>query len=75
MVASELGKLYRQVRKGEVDALEGSRMAQILSALRQCLEASDLEARLARLEQEPAPAHTGYSSVDLSGTQTGTWPQ
>jgi hypothetical protein len=70
MVASELGKLYRQVRRGDVDALEGSRMAQILSALRQCLEASELEARLAKLEQQETP-EAAYSHVDLSGAQTG----
>ena len=34
----ELGKLYRQVRRGDADTLEGFRRPSILGVMRQCLE-------------------------------------
>jgi hypothetical protein len=37
-VVHELGKLYRQVRRGNVDTFEGFRWASILGIMRQCLE-------------------------------------
>ena len=37
-IVHELGKLYRQVRKGDVDTLEGFRRASILGIMRQCLD-------------------------------------
>jgi hypothetical protein len=40
-IVHELGKLYRQVRRGDVDTSEGFRMASILGIMRQCLEGSD----------------------------------
>jgi hypothetical protein len=49
-VAAELGRLYRQARWGEIPAADASRFAMILTAMRQCLEASDLEARIAEME-------------------------
>jgi hypothetical protein len=51
-VASELGRLYRAVRRGQVASIEGYRMAAILNVLRQCLEAGDLERRLEELEDQ-----------------------
>jgi hypothetical protein len=45
-----LGKLYREVRRGQIASADGSRMASILAVLRQCLEASTVEKRLAELE-------------------------
>jgi hypothetical protein len=57
-VAEELGLLYREVRRGQIASADGSRMASILAVLRQCLEASTVETRLAELEallaEEPA---------------------
>ena len=41
-VASELGRLYRQARRGDVAVADASRLATILAAMRQCLEASEL---------------------------------
>jgi hypothetical protein len=44
----EIGKLYRQVRRGDVDTLEGFRMASILGIMRQCLEHYGLAASVSR---------------------------
>ena len=59
-MVSEMGKLYRQARKGEINSADASRLASILALMRQGLEASELERRLAALEAgdagEPKPA-------------------
>ena len=49
-VAGELGRLYRQARRGDVAVADASRLATILAAMRQCLEASELERRIAEME-------------------------
>ena len=57
-IVSEMGRLYRQARRGEINSADASRLASILALMRQGLEASDLEKRLAALETEdnqPAP--------------------
>jgi hypothetical protein len=36
-----LGRLYREARRGGVPVVDASRLATILSALRECLKASD----------------------------------
>jgi hypothetical protein len=40
-VAGELGRLYRQARRGDVAVADASRLTTILAAMRQCLEASE----------------------------------
>ena len=56
-IVSEMGRLYRQARRGEINSSDASRLASILALMRQGLEASDLERRLAELEkQDDAPA-------------------
>ena len=50
-VASELGRLYRSARRGELDKSEAAKLAFILTALRQCLEISAVEDRIAALEE------------------------
>ena len=50
-VATELGRLYRAARRGELDKREATQLAYILGALRQCLEISAVEDRLAALEE------------------------
>jgi hypothetical protein len=62
-VAGELGRLYRQARRGEVAVGEASRLATILAAMRQCLEASELERRIAEMETALAPANASTGSV------------
>jgi hypothetical protein len=49
-VAIELGRLYRQARWGEVPVVDASRLATILAAMRQCLEAGEFERRIAEME-------------------------
>ena len=56
-VAAELGRLYRQARRGDVAVADASRLATILAAMRQCLEASELERRIAEMEAALAPAN------------------
>ena len=51
-IVKELGRLYRSARKGEVDASDASKFAQILNIMRQCVEASDIEKRLKVLEAD-----------------------
>jgi len=46
-VAAELGRLYRHARWGEIPVADASRLATILAVMRQCLEASELERRIA----------------------------
>ena len=62
-VAAELGRLYRQARRGDVAVADASRLATILAVMRQCLEASELERRIAEMEAALAPANATTSSV------------
>ena len=64
-VAGELGRLYRQARRGDVAVADASRLATILAAMRQCLEASELERRIAEMEAALAPANATTSVVQL----------
>src|SRR3954466_13150863 len=54
-IVSEMGKLYRQARRGEITSSDAARLASILALMRQGLEASDLERRLNDLEAGDAP--------------------
>jgi hypothetical protein len=62
-VAGELGRLYRQARRGDVAVADASRLATILAAMRQCLEASELERRIAEMEAALVPAGSAHSIV------------
>ena len=61
-VAAELGRLYRQARRGDVAVADASRLATILAAMRQCLEASELERRIGEMEAA-LTVNTSPSSV------------
>ena len=50
-VVTELGRIYRQARKGELDVGDATRLAMILREIRCALEVSDFEARLLAVEQ------------------------
>ena len=50
-VVVELGRIYRQARRGELDVGDASRLATILREIRSALEASDIERRIEELEQ------------------------
>ena len=64
-VAAELGRLYRQARRGEVAVADASRLATILAVMRQCLEVSEVESRIADMEAALAPANATSSVVQL----------
>jgi hypothetical protein len=49
-VAAELGRVYRDVRHEKIDSAYGNRMANILTAMRACMEASEFERRIAEIE-------------------------
>jgi hypothetical protein len=66
-VAAELGRLYRLTRWGQVETQDASRLVTILSAMRQCLEASDIERRLAELEALDAKEAAGDNVVPFKG--------
>ena len=50
MCGVEIGRLYRQMRRGDLDTIEGVRMTQVLLGMKACLEYSDIEKRMAELE-------------------------
>ena len=52
-VVTELGRIYRQARRGEMDVGDATRLAMILREIRCALEVSDMEARLLAVEQKP----------------------
>jgi hypothetical protein len=49
-VVVELGRIYRQARRGQLDVGDASRLATILREIRSALEASDIERRIEALE-------------------------
>ncbi len=49
-VVTELGRIYRQARKGELDVGDATRLAMILREIRSALEAGDIERRIQELE-------------------------
>ncbi len=57
-VVTELGRIYRQARRGELDVGDATRLASILREIRCALEASEIERRLDALEAG-RPKHWG----------------
>ncbi len=51
-VVTELGRIYRQARRGDMDAGVATRLASILREIRSALESGDIERRIAALEVE-----------------------
>ena len=49
-VVTELGRIYRQGRKGELDLGDMTKLATVLREIRCALEAGDLERRVDALE-------------------------
>ena len=50
-VVSELGRIYREARRGQLDVGDATRLAMILREVRQALEVSEFEARLQAVER------------------------
>jgi hypothetical protein len=49
-VASEIARIYRAARHKRLDSVEAYRLSSILALLAKCLEASEVERRLAAIE-------------------------
>jgi hypothetical protein len=49
-VRLEASRLYRATRRGDVPAVDASRMASVLSLISRLIEGSDFEQRLAAIE-------------------------
>jgi hypothetical protein len=49
-VGIEIARIYRKTNRGEISTPDGYRMVQMLAVLKQCLETTTLEQRLAELE-------------------------
>jgi hypothetical protein len=50
-VACELARVYRAARHKKLDTVEAYRLSCVLTALSKCLEASEIENRLSRIEE------------------------
>ena len=62
-VVGELAKVYRAARREQIDVAFASKLAGILSILRQALETADLEKRLGLIEE----AVTKYNDTQQQG--------
>lgn len=51
-IRSELGRVYRQVKNGEIDSGTGTRLAYMLDLMSRMIERSELEQRIEALEAE-----------------------
>jgi hypothetical protein len=50
-IGAEIGKLYRLMRREELNTSDGKRMAEVLLAMKSCLETAEIEAKIAELER------------------------
>lgn len=67
-VAAELGRIYRDARCERIDSSLANRLANILSAMRQCLETAEFERRIAEIETAVAKAvPNSRAGVDAFG--------
>lgn len=48
--ATELARVYRHMRRGEIEGPEGERFARVLTMLRGALEVTEIEQRITALE-------------------------
>ena len=53
-VVTEMGQVYRETRRGDMDSMEGSRLVSMLTQIRTAIEGSEFEARLRALEDKNA---------------------
>jgi hypothetical protein len=51
MVGIEIGRVYRKTRRGEIATADGMRLVQMLLGLKACHESSEIERRLAEIEE------------------------
>ena len=50
-VITEMAKVYRATRKGDLESVEGSRLVSMLTQIRTAIEGGEYERRLEALEQ------------------------
>ncbi len=50
-VVDEMARVYREMRRDQLDKQDGERLIRSLTAIRQGLEATDIERRLNELEE------------------------
>ena len=55
-ICTEMGKVYKSCRHGNLDTIDAARLVAMLTQIRQAVEVGSFEQRLAALEQEDAPA-------------------
>ena len=55
-VVTELGRVYRQARRGDLDMADAKALTYVLREIRCALEASDIERRIEALEANNAQA-------------------
>jgi hypothetical protein len=55
-VVTELSKIYREARRGELDDVKAVRLANILLGIRQSMEGSEFERRMESMERDLAEA-------------------
>lgn len=54
-ILTELARVYREARRGEIDVQDGTRLASILATIRTVIEGSEIERRVLELESKMAP--------------------
>ena len=62
-VIVELARVYRHARHGQIDTLDASRLAGILTQIRQALEEQEFERRIRALEEHDAAKIGGPTSA------------
>ncbi len=56
-VKTEIGRVYRQARRGQLDTSEATRLVYMLRVLLTAIETTDIESRLEALEGAHGPMH------------------
>jgi hypothetical protein len=49
-IGAEIGRIYRHMRREELNTADGKRMAEVLLGMKACLETSEIERKIAELE-------------------------
>ncbi len=49
-VVTEMARVYRNMRRGQLDTLDGSRLVNVLTAMRQAMQEEEFERRIRALE-------------------------
>ena len=62
-VIVELARVYRHARHGQLDTLDGSRLVNVLTAMRQTMQEEEFERRIRALEEHDAAKIGGPTSA------------